>query len=138
MYDGRFNVSEAYKSVDLHAQIEGASAHELIDLLFRGALEKLAQAKGCIQAANITGKGELISGAIAILVELQSCLVPQENSEISENLNALYSFLITTIVNANINDDTHGIDEAREILAHLRESWNMIPDDSRRLNELTQ
>lgn len=123
--------SAAYESVDLHAQIEGASSHELIDLLFKGALEKLARAKGCIQIDNVSAKGELIGSAIAILVELQSCLVPQDNSDIPENLNRLYTYLITAVSNANANNDIQGIEEASELLTHLRDSWNMIPVDYR-------
>ena len=125
------HASKIYQEIGLHSQIEGASQHKLIDLLFDGALIKLAKAKGYIVQNNIALKGQEIGKVIAIVTELQSSLLPTDNNEISTNLKVLYNYIIELIVEANISNKTESIDEAKQLLEHLRESWNLIPNESR-------
>jgi len=128
------NLSTAYityQSIDLHTHVEGADAHELIDLLYKGVIDKLAKTKGHILHNNITEKGEETGKIISILTELKRALAVNENNEISEKLDSLYSYLIELTVTINVQNDLKSLDEASKLLNHIRESWNLIPVEQR-------
>lgn len=127
----RSEIAATYEKVELHAEIEGASSHELIDLLLKGAIVKLAKAKGHIQQNNVAEKGQEISKVITIVAELQQNLVTSQDNVIANSLADLYSYITDLIVTANITDDSLKIDEASHLISHIRESWSLIPDDQR-------
>ncbi|MBX2836365.1 MAG: flagellar export chaperone FliS [Gammaproteobacteria bacterium] len=119
----------AYKSVDLHTQIEGASPHELVNLLYQGALDKIAKMRGHIQNGDTAAKGEEAGKIIAIVSELQASLSTENGSDISDNLDALYTYIIELVVAANVNNNTKSLDEAKDLVANIQETWKMIPPE---------
>ena len=121
--------ASTYESIDHHVQIEGASAHELVNLLLKGALSKLVKAKRHLLQKNYAAKGEEIGKVIAILTELQSCLNKSVVSDITDNLDMLYTYISQLISTANVNNDADKIDEAYQLLNHIRETWSMIPHE---------
>ena len=66
-----YSAVNSYASVKVHSGVESASPHRLIQMLFEGALERIAQAKGAISQKQFARKGELISKAAAIVGGLQ-------------------------------------------------------------------
>ena len=66
-----YSAVQHYSSVKVHSGVETASPHRLIQMLFEGALERIAQAKGAMKQKQIARKGELIGKAIAIVGGLQ-------------------------------------------------------------------
>ncbi len=58
-----------------------------------------------------------------IISELMSCLDRENGGEIAENLMSLYVFAYDRIVQGNIEDNEHYIDQAMKVLGDLRESW---------------
>lgn len=122
---------QTYQSIELHSEIEGASDHDLIDLLYKGIQDKLAKARGYIEQKNTIGKGEEIGKIIAILTELQSSLDFERGGDIATNLYTLYTYMLELVVTVNTNDDLDSLEQASQLVSHMRESWNMIPRDQR-------
>lgn len=122
-----FSAINAYKKVGVESKVIGADSHQLITLLFQGALERIANAKNEILREDIEAKGKSISKAIAIIGEgLHSSLNIKAGGELAQNLSALYDYMVRRLVDANIKNDTAILDEVTDLLAGLAEAWDSI------------
>ena len=61
------NHKSAYSTVFLESQVTGASPHQLIVLLFDGAINAMRRAEIYFQTGNVARRGEMISRAINII-----------------------------------------------------------------------
>ena len=59
--------NSAYTAVSLDSQITGATPHQLIVLLYDGAINAMKRAEIYFQSGNIARRGEMISRAINII-----------------------------------------------------------------------
>jgi len=116
----------AYAKVHRDANVEVASPHKLIDMLYEGALERVTQAKGAIEYGNIELRGKKINSAIAILGGLRANLDREQGGDIADNLDDLYVYLQTILAKAHRNADSKLLDEATYLLLQMRETWNLI------------
>ncbi len=128
-YSNLRNQLKQYGQVGAKSSVETASAHRLIQMLFEGALEKIAFAKGHMQRGEIAQKGENISKAISIVQGLQSSLDMSVGGEIAENLNNLYEYMQVQLLDANVNNKIEKLDEVHGLLRTIKEGWDGIPDD---------
>ena len=113
----------AYGEVKVHSAIEGASPTELISMLFDGVSSRLNQSLTAMEAGEIAKKGELISQTISILEYLTAVLDEHKSPEVSDNLSGLYRYMITTLLNANINNDPTAIQEVISLMTDVRDAW---------------
>ena len=114
----------AYGEVKVHSAIEGASPTELISMLFDGVSSRLNQSLTAIEAGEIAKKGELISQTISILEYLTAVLDEHNAPEVADNLQGLYRYMVTTLLNANINNDPTTIREVISLMTEVRDAWN--------------
>ena len=91
-----------YQSVNTQAQAVDASPHRLIQMLMEGGLTRLAQARGAIERGQLAQKGELIGKAIAIIGGLRDGLNFEQGGEIASNLDALYEYMVSRLLEANL------------------------------------
>jgi len=124
-------ISGAYAQVDLDTRLEAASPHDMIRLLLEGAILRLSRAREHMVRKNIAKKGEEIGKVISIVAELQHCLTKEPGNDVARNLNSLYEQIMAAVVTANIENDMEQLDLASELLQHLSESWNTIPQELR-------
>ena len=116
--------SSEYSSVNAQTGIVDADPHRLIQMLFSGALDQIAVARGCIQRNDVAGKGAAISKAIGIVDGLQSSVNHDVESDgLGDNLAALYDFVNRRLSDANINSDTSVLvekewQEGDEVMGH--------------------
>ena len=113
----------AYGEVKVHSAIEGASPTELISMLFDGVSSRLNQSLTAIEADEIAKKGELISQTISILEYLTAVLDEHNAPEVADNLQGLYRYMVTTLLNANINNDPTTIREVISLMTEVRDAW---------------
>ena len=130
-YSNARNPVNQYNKIGVQSKVEEASPHRLIQLLFEGALEKIALAKGNIQQGNTPEKAALISWAIAIIQGLQSSLDMNVGGEIAENLEALYEYMQKQLLKANLHNDVSLLDEVTKLLTTIKEGWDAIPEEYR-------
>ena len=119
---------QSYRKVSVDSQLSEASPHRITQMLFSGALERIAQSKHAIESNDIASKGVSIGKAIGIVQGLRGCLV-MDDSEVGQNLNSLYDFIISGLTQANINNDTVILDDVSEVLRTIKEGWDQIPQE---------
>lgn len=115
-----------YKQVNTHAQVLDADPHRLIAMLFDGALERIAYARGAMERKDVALKGEFIGKAIAIVGALQDSLDFEQGGEIARNLDSLYDYMQRRLLEANVQNDTAILAEVASLLQEIREGWNAI------------
>jgi flagellar secretion chaperone FliS len=119
--------SQAYKQVSLETSVSQASPHQLIVLLFDGALNAIQLADLYIQKGNIAGKGKAISKAINIIDNgLKSCLDLEKGGEIAENLDQLYHYISHQLVLANLHNDKEKLQTCFNLLDNVAQAWREI------------
>ena len=118
-----------YKNVDLKATVATASPHKLIQMLFEGALDALAQSKGAIERSDLELRTKQLNKASSIVFCLKDSLDTEKGGEIAENLNALYDYILRALMEANRNNDAEKVQEAMNLLVEVKIGWDQMPSE---------
>jgi flagellar protein FliS len=117
----------AYGQTSLDMVVESASPHQLIVLLFEGAIKAIQLSKIYMQQGLIAQKGAAISKAIAIVEDgLRLALDKENGGELAENLDSLYDYISFELLQANINNTPERLDEMLDLLGQLKDAWVSI------------
>jgi flagellar protein FliS len=125
---------QSYRKVSLESEIAVASPHRIIQMMFEGALQRIAQAKYAIQQKNPAQKGENIGKAISIIAGLSGSLNMDAGADVSANLDSLYEYMLRRLSEANVANDVEMLEEVSALLRTIKEGWDAIPQD---MHELT-
>ncbi|CAD6365005.1 flagellar export chaperone FliS [Shewanella putrefaciens] len=125
---------QSYRKVSLESEITVASPHRIIQLMFAGALQRLAQSRYAIEQNDLANKGIYINKAIGIITGLSNSLNMDEGGQIAKNLSELYDFMLRKISEANLNNDAKAIDDVCDILRTIKEGWDAIPADKHNMS----
>ena len=118
---------QAYKSVEVDTRVLAANPHQLIMMLFDGALAALAQAKVHMLARNMPGQGAAISKAIMIVDDgLKVSLDEKSGGKLATDLKNLYEYLSLRLLSANLKSDPRILDEVSGLLLELSSAWREI------------
>lgn len=115
-----------YQSVNTQARAIEADPHRLIQMLIEGGLTRLAQARGAMERNQTALKGELIGKAIGIVGGLRQALDVKQGGELAVNLDSLYEYMTTRLMEANLKNDTVIIEEVSELLREVKSGWDAI------------
>ena len=137
---------EAYKATKTQAAIiDEASPHQLVALLFDGALERIAEARGAIErieqagddfvAGEVATKGEAIGKAIAILDSLRVALDHEQGGELAGNLSGLYDYMTRRLLEANATKDVKMLTEVADLVKVIKAAWSQVPPELHRVGE---
>ncbi|MGJ7569977.1 flagellar export chaperone FliS [Variovorax sp. RB2P76] len=123
----------AYARVGLETSVMSASPHQLIVMLFDGAMTAIAMARHHMAAGEIAAKGNSISKAIGIVNNgLKAALdTTAPDDELVGNLSALYDYVARRLFQANLHNDVQALDEAGRLLENVASAWREIDDRSR-------
>jgi flagellar protein FliS len=121
-----YSAVNSYASVKVHSGVESASPHRLIQMLFEGAMERIAQAKGAISQKQFARKGELIGKAVSIVGGLQGSLNDNEGGALAANLDSLYDYIIRRLTQANSENSIEQLDECGRLLGEIKSAWDAI------------
>lgn len=122
---------QQYKAVGVQSGVTDASPHQLVAMLLAGAMDRVAAARGAIERGDISRKGELISGAIAIVDSLRASLDPGKGGQIADNLASLYDYIEQGLVQAGMESDPDRLNEISALLAEISGGWQSIPEQDR-------
>lgn len=123
-----YNPQEAlkqYRQLGIESEVSNASPHRLIQLLFEGALARLAAAQGAIERGDLAAKGELLGKAISIVGGLRSSL-DMSAGELSERLDQLYEYINLKLLEASAQNDADKVNEAIQLLKTVKSGWDEI------------
>ena len=117
----------AYRQIGVDSDALASSPHQLVLMLYDGALQAIAAARSQLQANDIEGKGKSIARAVEIVGGgLSASLDPAAGGEIAANLASLYDYIVRLLVGANIANDIRKLDEATVLLGQMRDTWITI------------
>jgi flagellar protein FliS len=117
----------AYVQTGIETAIPEADPHRLIQMLFEGVLAAVAEARLQLSAGDIPGRGQSISKAISIIEHgLQPSLDTKNGGELAERMNALYAYIITRLLHANLHGKEEGLVEALRLTSELHSAWKAI------------
>lgn len=115
-----------YQSVNTQAQAVDASPHRLIQMLMEGGLTRIAQARGAMEREQTALKGELIGKAIGIIGGLREGLDLPRGGELASNLDSLYQYMVSRLLEANMKNEAAPLDEVVGLLRNLKSGWDAI------------
>ncbi len=116
-----------YTKIGVESGVLAADPHKLIAMLFQGALLAIANAKSSMLRKDIPAKGVAISKAMAIIDDgLNASLDKNAGGELAQNLSALYGYMCTRLLAANLKNDVGALDEVARLLNDLKGAWDSI------------
>ncbi len=122
---------KAYKKTNLEAELSVADPHRIIQMMYEGLIERLAQAKGAMLRNDLQGKSERLSKAMGIINGLQGSLDRTQNPELGDRMYAIYDYMKELLTTASTTLKTEPIDEVVRLLLPIKEAWDKIPMDVR-------
>lgn len=127
MFAAQRNYTAAYRKVNVETAVTTADPHRLVAMLYDGALDSIAAARGALQRKDIAAKCEAISRAVRIVEEgLRGGLDRNAGGELAQNLDGLYAYVINRLTHANLRNDDAALRECAELLTPLRDAWKLI------------
>jgi flagellar protein FliS len=107
--------------------VQMASPHRLVEMLFDGLLDSIAQAQGAIAQGQVELKGRAIKRAVSIVVEgLRGGLNLDAGQALAADLDKLYAYIVTRLTVANLRNDDAALRECADLIRPLRDAWKEI------------
>lgn len=126
------NPIASYQKVGLESEVHGADPHRLIILLFDAAESAMHQGLACIENGDISGRSNALMKAIDIILSgLTASLNIEEGGELAQNLKALYDYIVSRLIYANIHQDPAAIKEAQKLLGEISGAWREMGQNLR-------
>lgn len=130
MFGTSGKLADSYAKVGLETGVDAANPHHLIAMLMDGAILSLGKAAQALKEKKIQEKGHALSVSIDIISSgLQASLDTTAGGELAERLNALYDYMCTRLLHANLHNDAAAIEEVVGLLREIRDAWKEIADD---------
>lgn len=100
-----------------------ASPGNLITLAYDGLRKFIKLGAAAIEAGDIENANNHLLRAQAIVTELYSSLDVDKGGEIAQNLQRLYDFMYSSLVQANMKKDKAPLDQVLLVLQPIRDGW---------------
>ena len=117
---------KSYAKVHYRSNVEVASPHRLIDMLYEGAIDRVVQAKGAMEFGNVEVKGKKINSAISIIAGLREALNTDDGGDLAMNLDNLYIYIQNLLTEGHLRNNSAKLEEAITLLTDMRTTWNKI------------
>jgi flagellar secretion chaperone FliS len=131
MYAMRRELNQ-YRQAGPIAEIAVADPHRLTQMLFEGALERIAVARGAMMQGNVPLKGQKIGQAMDIIEGLRGALDLERGGELAANLDALYDYMTRRLVTGNARNEPEALEEVSTLLREIKAGWDAIPEQMRK------
>ena len=116
--------TQAYAQIGVESAVMSASQQQLVTMLFDGVLSALVRARLFMQDNNQQGKGVSLSKAINIIENgLRVSLDEDSKDELTQNLIALYSYMVRRLLQANLRNDVSAVEEVEALMRNIAYAW---------------
>ncbi|MCS5449850.1 flagellar export chaperone FliS [Enterobacter huaxiensis] len=116
--------TQAYAKIEVESAVMSANQQQLVIMLFDGALSALIRARLFLQDGNLQAKGLALSKAINIIENgLKVGLDEESKDELTQNLIALYDYMVRRLLQANLRNDASAIEEVENLLRNIADGW---------------
>ena len=106
-----------------------ASPHQLMLMLFDGALEAMSLTIAAIQNENFELRSKQNTRSITIINGMRECLDMEAGGELADNLYSLYQYMAQELFRASFKNDAETVRNIQTMLKDIRGSWEKIPID---------
>ena len=115
-------------AAELERSAATISSHRVISLLMDGALERVQQARECVEQGKDREKQLLVEKIIAIINGLRSSLNLNEGGDIAINLDSLYDYMLARISSADDDNEALIFSEVSKLIEELKSGWDAIDE----------
>lgn len=116
--------TQAYAQIGVESAVMSASQQQLVTMLFDGALSALIRARLFMQDGNLEGKGLSLSKAINIIENgLKIGLEEGSKDELTQNMLALYAYMVRRLLQANLRNDSGAVEEVEGLMRNIADAW---------------
>ncbi|HAW0685067.1 TPA: flagellar export chaperone FliS [Escherichia coli] len=117
--------TQAYAQIGVESAVMSASQQQLVTMLFDGVLSALVRARLFMQDNNQQGKGVSLSKAAINIIEngLRVSLDEDSKDELTQNLIALYSYMVRRLLQANLRNDVSAVEEVEALMRNIADAW---------------
>lgn len=126
---------QQYAQTSVQTGVENAKPHRLVQMLYEGALDRIAQAKGAILRKDIEAKANLTNRVMDIITYLQSSLELEKGGEVAENLYRLYDYMNRQVFAASRDNDSAKLEEVAALIREVKSAWDQMPEEYKRLSK---
>ena len=117
---------QKYARVNAHSGVHSASPHRLIQMLMQASLSAMAGARGHILREETEQKGLALGKAINRIEGLRASLDIEAGGEIAANLHGLYEYMKRRLLEANLNNDAHAVNEVESLMHEVKAAWDTL------------
>ena len=125
-----------YGKIKNDTQTMYASPHQLMLMLFDGAIEAMSFTIGAIQNNNLELRSKQNTRSITIINGMRECLDMETGGELADNLYSLYQYMTKELFKASFKNDVDTIKNIQTMLKDIRGSWEKIPLDMHYLQKV--
>ncbi|MDR2166053.1 MAG: flagellar export chaperone FliS [Zoogloeaceae bacterium] len=127
MFGNHLNPAGTYAKLSRESDVRTADPHRLIILLFEGAESAISVACLHAERGNVAERGAHLSKAIDIINNgLKASLDVQQGGDLARRLVALYDYMVSRLLWANMKNDVPTMREVHALLAEIHDAWKQI------------
>ena len=116
----------SYKNVDISSRIEGATPHQLVQIMYEELLKAMDAMAFATARGDYVQRGQRQSKALAILTGLETSLDFDKGGEVARTLGTFYYGLRGEILNAATGLDPEPFRAAANSLEDIAKAWNSL------------
>lgn len=95
-------------------------------MLYDGALRFVGEARGALARNDVPARGEAVSRALAVIAELQNTLDVAGGGDVGKELDRLYNYINSRLLDATAKHDAHALEEVHALLSTVRGAWAQV------------
>lgn len=107
-------------------QIMTSSRVQLVVLLYDAAIQSIELSRRAIETKSLSDKARFLGRAISIVGELDSVLDYEQGGSIAKSLHRLYEYMLTELIEANVQNNMLKLDGPLRSLNTLRDAWREV------------
>ncbi|MGQ0659393.1 flagellar export chaperone FliS [Sphingosinicella sp.] len=124
---GQFTgASQRYKNVDLGSRIEGATPHQLIQLMYDELIKAIDAMAVAVRRGDYVQRGERQARALRILSGLETSLDFDKGGEIAASLATIYREARRLLAAAGAENDGEKVGQVRTMIGEIATAWTQI------------
>jgi len=108
--------------------VNSASPEQLMLMLYDGAIRFVSLGIQAIENGLIDKRAYYINKTSAIVSEFAATLDHNQDAKLAEDLDALYGYMLSRLMEGNLKNDTAPLTEVRNLLSGLRATWAQAID----------
>ena len=119
--------ASAYKRVSIETSVDNADPHKLVCLLFDALQQAVGSARLAMDRGDIPTKCKQIGTAVRILEEGLICALNlDEGGDLANNLQNLYRYCVTRLMQGNARNDVGALEEVGRLIEPIASGWKQI------------